>query len=70
METKDLERIANMRMPFGKYKGVILMDIPEHYVFWYYRKGLSDTSFDKIWSLLYEIRINGLMELVRPLRNS
>jgi uncharacterized protein (DUF3820 family) len=65
----DLIKLANTPMPFGKYKGVLLIDLPEPYVVWYYGQGLPNGEIGKLLGLLYEIKLNGLEDLVRPLKS-
>lgn len=57
-----------MRMPFGKYEGRILMDIPEDYLLWLNKKGLPAGRLGQLLGLLLEIKINGLENLLHPLR--
>lgn len=55
-------------MPFGKYRGTPLIDLPEHYVVWYHSKGFPEGQIGKLLGLLYEIKLNGLEYLVHRLR--
>lgn len=64
----DLEKIATVLMPFGKYKGVPLIDLPEPYVVWFYTEGLPEGELGRLLGLLYEIKLNGLEHLVNSLR--
>lgn len=52
-------------MPFGKYKGIPLIDLPEPYVVWFYEEGLPAGELGKLLGLLYEIKVNGLESLVK-----
>lgn len=63
----ELEELANMRMPFGKYKGSLLIHIPEHYLVWYRGKGFPVGKLGRQLELMLEIKINGLEELIYPL---
>ena len=65
-EENDLITLATMTMPFGKYKGRVLIDLPENYVVWFYGKGLPEGKLGQLLGLLYEIKLNGLEDLVRP----
>ncbi len=56
-----------MRMPFGKYKGSLLIHIPEHYLVWYRGKGFPAGKLGRQLELMLEIKINGLEELIYPL---
>lgn len=68
LDQNDLLKIANTPMPFGKYKGRVLIDLPETYVVWFYQQGLPPGQLGRLLGLLYEIKLNGLEDLVRPLR--
>ncbi|HUW71361.1 MAG TPA: DUF3820 family protein [bacterium] len=62
-----LIRLANARMPFGKYAGRLLIDLPEAYVVWFSHKGYPRGEIGELLSSLYVIKENGLESLVRPL---
>jgi len=62
-----LIKLANMRMPFGKYKGSYLIDLPEPYVVWFKQKGFPENELGKMLGSIYEIKLNGLEQLIRPL---
>jgi uncharacterized protein (DUF3820 family) len=64
----DLHKIANLRMPYGKYEGVALIDLPEPYVVWFNKKGFPEGELGRLLALLYEIKLNGLEYLFEPLR--
>lgn len=66
--SNELEKLATTRMPFGKYQGVVLIDLPETYVVWFHTKGLPEGQLGQLLGLLYEIKLNGLEHLVRPLK--
>ena len=68
LDQNDLLKLANMPMPFGKYKGQVLIDLPEPYVVWFYHKGLPEGKLGQLLGLLYEIKLNGLEDIVRPLK--
>ena len=67
-EYADLIKIANMKMPFGKYKGRALIDLPEPYVIWFHKKGLPGGELGRLLTQLYDIKANGLEYLFIPLR--
>lgn len=62
-----LEILANTKMPFGKYKGRFLIDLPEHYIVWYNNKGFPKGKLGDQLKLVYELKLNGLEDLVRKL---
>lgn len=67
-DNQYLLKLVKMRMPFGKYKGRLLIDLPEDYVMWLSRKGFADDSLGKMLATMYEIQLNGLEYLLKPLR--
>ncbi|MCM0606345.1 MAG: DUF3820 family protein [Xanthomonadaceae bacterium] len=69
-DSKDLIKIANMAMPFGRYKGVTLVNLPEPYVVWFHQQGLPEGELGRLLGLLYEIKVNGLEDLVRTIAQS
>jgi hypothetical protein len=66
-DAEFLVRLANARMPFGKYAGRLLIDLPEAYVVWFARKGYPDGEIGELLENLYTIKENGLEALLRPL---
>ena len=63
-----LIELVRMRMPFGKYKGRILCDLPEPYLVWFHRKGFPPEKIGILLSALYEIKLNGLEYLLKTIR--
>ncbi len=63
-----LLKLARARMPFGRYKNRLLIDLPEPYVVWFSRKGFPRGELGKMLQLVYEIKANGLEYLFDPLR--
>lgn len=68
-QQEQLIKLANTRMPYGKYKGKYLIDLPEHYIVWYRNKGFPAGKFGEMLHLIYEIQLNGLEDMVRKLQN-
>jgi uncharacterized protein (DUF3820 family) len=62
-----LIRLANTRMPFGKYRGRLLIELPEAYVLWFRSQGFPAGDLGLLLASLYEIKANGLEGLLRPL---
>ncbi len=63
-----LQEICKVEMPFGKYKGTILADLPINYLEWFQRQGMPSGKLGMQLSTIYEIKMNGLMDLLIPLR--
>ena len=68
-ETEDLLEVATMEMPFGKYRGRALIDLPEPYLLWFQEKGFPQGRLGMLMTLCLEIKINGLEHLIKPLRS-
>ncbi|NLP58806.1 DUF3820 family protein [Lutibacter sp. B1] len=66
----ELEKLANTKMPYGKFKGRYLIDLPEHYLVWYRNKGFPKGKLGEMLGLVYEIQLNGLEDLVRKLKDN
>ncbi|MBI1920981.1 MAG: DUF3820 family protein [Geobacter sp.] len=62
-----LLELADMRMPFGKYSGWRLIDLPEPYVVWFARQGFPCGRLGEMLRTVYEIKVNGLEYLFEPL---
>ena len=59
-----------MRMPFGKFKNHLLCDLPETYLVWFHQKGFPQGKIGRLLSALYEIKLNGLEYLLKPIRKN
>lgn len=53
-------KLATMKMPFGKYKGIRLVDLPEPYIVWFSQKGFPEGNLGEMLRTVYEIKRNGL----------
>ena len=60
--------LAHTKMPFGKYEGYYLIDIPEYYLVWYRNKGLPNGTLGEQLQLVYELKLNGLEDLIRNIK--
>lgn len=65
MNEKDLLDALNTTMPFGKYKGRKLIDLPEPYLVWFHSKGFPNNKLGSQLALMYEIKLNGLEAMVK-----
>ncbi|WP_298544169.1 DUF3820 family protein [uncultured Aquimarina sp.] len=63
-----LVKLANTKMPFGKYKDRYLIDLPEHYIVWYHNKGFPKGTLGQQMQTVYELKLNGLEYLIRNIR--
>jgi len=68
MEAADLEHLVSFEMPYGKYKGRVLADLPGHYLNWFARNGFPKGELGRLLALMQEIDHNGLKSLLDPLR--
>jgi uncharacterized protein (DUF3820 family) len=64
----QLIKLAHTKMPFGKYEGRHLIDLPEYYVVWYHNKGFPKGELGQQLQLVYELKLNGLEDLIRNIR--
>lgn len=70
MEAEDLQRLVSTRMPYGKYQGRLIGDLPGAYLAWYARKGFPTGTLGRLLALSLELDHNGLRGLLDPLRKS
>ncbi len=68
MQAQDLERLVTFAMPFGKYKGRLIADLPGHYLNWFAREGFPPGEIGRLLALMQELDHNGLKGLLEPLR--
>lgn len=68
MKPEDLLLLVTREMPFGKYKGRLLADLPGHYLNWFAREGFPQGEIGRLLALMQEIDHNGLSGLLDPLR--
>lgn len=65
-----LLKLAKMKMPFGKYQGRVLIDLPEEYLLWFSNKGFPPGELGELMALALEIKVNGLTDLIQPLKSA
>jgi uncharacterized protein (DUF3820 family) len=68
MHADDLQRLVTLAMPYGKYKGRLIADLPGQYLNWFARSGFPAGEIGRLLQLMQEIDHNGLSELLTPLR--
>lgn len=64
----DLLLLARTSMPYGKYQGRLLIDVPEEYLLWMNKQGFPESKLGQLLGLALEIKINGLEHLLTPLK--
>ena len=70
MKPEDLQTLVSLKMPFGKYKGTLLADLPGNYLNWFAREGFPKNEIGRLLALMQEIDHNGLKPLLGPLRST
>jgi len=70
MDPEILLQLVNMKMPFGKYQGRLICNLPESYLVWFNQKGFPPGRLGILLSTMYEIRLNGLEYLLVPLKSA
>ena len=68
MKPEDLELLTVREMPYGKYKGRVIADLPGHYLGWFAREGFPKGELGRLLELMYELDHNALRHLLDPLR--
>jgi len=70
MNPQDLERLVTREMPYGKYQGRLIADLPSPYLAWFARKGFPPGEIGRLLALMHELDHNGLSGLLQPLRGA
>lgn len=68
MKTENLKKLVVVTMPYGKYKGRIIADLPGNYLNWFAREGFPPGNLGQLLALMHELDHNGLKSLLDPLR--
>lgn len=68
MDSDSLQKLVAMEMPYGKYQGRVLADLPGNYLNWFAREGFPKGELGRLLALMHEIDHNGLSALLDPLR--
>lgn len=69
-DPKILLQLVAMRMPFGKYEGRLLCDLPVSYLEWFNNKGFPKGKLGMLLETMFVIKSNGLEDLLKPLRTN
>jgi len=67
-DKKALIELAHYKMPFGKYKGQYLVDIPEYYYTWFGQRGFPKGKLGAMMQQMHDIKVNGLEEIIKTVR--
>ena len=70
MNAEQLQLLVTRSMPYGKYKGRLIADLPGHYLNWFAREGFPPGQLGGLLALMHELDHNGLSSLLDPLRKS
>ena len=68
MNPENLKKLVTVSMPYGKYKGRIIADLPGNYLNWFAREGFPPGNLGQLLALMQELDHNGLKQLLDPLR--
>ncbi len=68
MNPESLQLLVSRTMPYGKYKGRLIADLPGHYLNWFAREGFPRGELGTLLALMHELDHNGLSSLLDPLR--
>jgi len=63
-----LIHLVQARMPFGKYEGRYITDLPVHYLEWFNREGFPSGQLGQFLSTMYEVKTNGIEEVLEPIK--
>jgi hypothetical protein len=68
IEKQHLIKIANMKMPFGRYQGRVLLDLPDEYLLWFRKQGFPKGELGLLLELTLEVKTEGTDSVLHPLR--
>lgn len=68
LDKENLMKLARVQMPFGKYSGRVLIDLPEEYLLWFDKKGFPNGELGDLLKLCLVLKIEGLDSVVKPLK--
>jgi len=67
-DSQILNSLVSEKMPYGKYKGTPICNLPEYYLVWFHRNGFPKGKLGMMLNTMYEIKLNGLEYLLEPLK--
>ncbi len=65
---EDLIKLAEWKMPFGRFSGMSLIDLPDEYLFWFQKNGFPEGELGELMAFCLELKIEGLDLLIKPLK--
>jgi len=68
LQQENLLKLARIQMPFGKYQGRVIIDLPEDYLLWFAKKEFPKGELGQLMQLALELKTNGLEYLIKPLK--
>lgn len=68
LEKENVLKLVRIKMPFGKYAGRVLIDLPEEYLLWFDKKGFPEGELGGLLKLCLALKIEGLDTVVKPLK--
>lgn len=69
-DPKILQQLVTMKMPFGKYKGWLICNLPVTYLEWFHNKGFPSGKLGMLLETMHVIKINGLDDILKPLKRN
>lgn len=70
LKKENLLKLATIKMPFGKYAGRILIDLPEEYLLWFDKKGFPEGELGRLLQFCLALKIEGLDSVIKPLQDN
>lgn len=67
---EQFKKLATWEMPFGKYAGRVLIDLPEAYLYWFEKNDWPNGELGELLALALELKISGTAGLIKPLKNN
>jgi len=68
MDAEILTKLVTEKMPYGKFKGTLICNLPEFYLVWRHRQGFPKGNLGMLLNTMYEIKLNGLEYLLEPFK--
>ena len=64
----QFKKLSAWEMPFGKYAGRVLIDLPEAYLYWFEKNGWPKGELGELLALALELKISGTSGLIKALK--